>query len=680
MSASSSRILTAHHLQHLPEDYTSAFPGERRTPLQDGIIHYAGQHVAMVVADTPQQAQTAASLLKIEYEAEEPVLQPQQALDKAYQPKHFAKNFEEALQSTRGNPDQVQSAHRIDVEYQTPIQHHNPIEPSATLASWDGDQLTLHDSTRWIYGTRLFVSTMLGIEAEKVHVVCPYVGGAFGSKGFLWQHVALTAVAAKLTARPVRLVLSREQMFTSVGHRPQTSQSISLAADDEGHLQLLQHISLNGTSPVAHFVEPAAMISRHLYSCPVVRIEHRVAPVNITTPCFMRAPGEAPGLFALESAMDELAAELNLDPLVLRLRNYAETDEEAERPWSSKQLRLCYQQGAERFGWTQRPPKPACARHGDWLVGWGMSTAAYPGRRSVSIVHGELDRSGRAVFSTATQEIGTGTRTAIAQIAADTLGIPLHRVAVEVGDSHLPPSPVHGASQATATVGPAVLRAASDLRHELILMAVTQPASSLQGAAPNSIVIQDGVLRVAGQSDRQEHYADVLARMQPEKLEVDAEAKPGGEHEAFTWTSFGAHFAEVLVHAQTGEVRVSRWVGVFDAGRILNPVLAKSQMIGGILFGVGMALLEETHYDPHSGMPLNASLSEYLVPTSADTPYMDISFVEMPDLRFNPLGVRGLGELGMAGAAGAIGNAVFHATGKRIRKLPITPQALMQHH
>ena len=639
-------------LQPLPEEYTSAFPGETRTPLEDDVVHYAGQHVAVVVAETREQAEYAAGLISVTYCYERPALSARETEKEAYEPEHFAKNTSEALQSRRGRLETARAAQRIEVEYETPVEHHNPIELSSTVAAWEGNELTLYDSTRWMYGSRMFVATMLGIPQDRVRVVCPYVGGAFGSKGFLWQHVVLTALAAKLVGRPVALVVSRRQMFTSVGHRPQTVHAMKLGADGEGRLQMLEHAALSDTSPVAKFVEPSGMVSRNLYSCANVRIAHRVSRTNRSTPCFMRAPGEAPGSFALESAMDELAVQVGLDPLEFRLRNYAELDEEAKRPWSSKHLRECYEEGARRFGWERRKAKPGGMQRGDWALGWGMATASYPARRSQSTVRAELHRDGTAVFRTATQEIGTGTRTAIAQIAAETLGIPVERVRVEVGDTRFPPSPVHGASQATATVGPAVFRAASDLREQLVTL---------------------GLGRTAAQDLR-----EVLAGMGPEMLQAEAEAKPGAEKETLTWNSFGAHFVELMVHRATGEVRVARWVGVFDAGRILNRELATAQIEGGIVFGIGMALMEETLYDPQLGAPLNASLGEYLVPSCADVPpTIDVSFVERPDVRFNPLGVRGLGELGVTGAAGAIANAYFHATGRRVRRLPITPVAAM---
>ncbi len=665
-------------LHPLPEEFVSSFPGERRTPLADNEIHYAGQHIAVVAAATLEQAEDAASLVRVEYNRKKPILTPLDNLTNSYQPDHFAKNEEEKLQVLRGDPKSLTSTVKVEQTYQTPVLHHNPIEPSATVASWtDENQLTLFDSTRWLDGSRMFVAHMLGLPESSVRVVCPLLGGAFGSKGFLWQHVVLAAVAAKMMKRPVKLVLSREQMFTSVGHRPQTTQQLSLSTGSNGQLAAVEHHVINETSPIAHFVEPAGTMSRNLYHCENVAISHRVAATNIATPCFMRAPGEAPGLFALEAAMDELAYKLNMDPLALRLQNYAETDLQLKKPWSSKHLRECYGQGAEMFGWHKRSAAPGSMRRNNHLVGWGMATAAYPARRMAATVQAVLSKEGKAVFSTASHEIGGGVSTIMSQLAADVLDIPIEQIVFRLGDSAFPQAPVAGASQTSASVGPAVQQAAALLREKLIRLAIADSVSPLYEAAPDSIELQNGQLQLKSDPTRQEHYTVVLSRMQAPQLQAEAKTEQGKEKEQFTFESFGAHFAEVLVDPQLGHIQVSRWVAVLNGGKILNTKTARSQVLGGIIFGLGMTLREQTIYDGRTGLPVNPNLAEYLLPVNADIPNIDVSFVDVPDTRFNSTGARGIGELGLTGVPAAIANAVYHATGKRFYELPITPDKVM---
>ncbi len=629
-----------------PEEFTRDFPAERRAPLSDNEIHYAGQHIALVVAETLIQAEAAAALVKAHYSVESPTLVLAADSPGTYEPDHFATNEKEKLKSERGLPPSS-AAHRLALEYRTPVVHHNPLEPSATVAEWHGDRLTLHDSTRWLQGSAKVVAHMLGIPEENVEVLAPFVGGAFGSKGFLWQHVALNAQAARTIGRPVKLVLSRPQMFTSTGHRPRTEQKLVLAADRLGALQSIEHHTLSETSPIAHFVEPAGITSRNLYQVPHASISHRVARTNISTPCFMRAPGESPGMFALESAIDEMAEACAQDPLAFRLANYSEQDEQESRPWSSKHLRDCYAAGSQRFGWERRTPGPRSMRRNGKLVGWGMATAAYPARRSPVTVQARLTREGRAHFTAATHEIGGGTATVMEQIAAEGLGFPVERVHFTLGDSSYPHAPVAGASQTVASVGPAVRAAADQLRAKI------EQAGSLDAA---------------------------LNQLAPE-AEISAEASAEQDKQAaeqYTFHSFGAHFCEVEIDPEILSLRVTRWVAAMDCGRILNPMTARSQVVGGILFGIGFALLEETRYDPRTGMPMNDDLADYLLPTCADAPRIEVELIKEPDLRFNPLGIRGIGEIGITGVPAAIANAVYHATGTRIRELPITVERLLR--
>lgn len=677
-------------LAELPEEITKILPSERRPPLSDDALEYAGQHIAIVVAETLEEARYAAAMLRARYEESEALLraatvaerpEPDGAQDGriragTYLPDHFTKIEDEKLQYARGL---IEGSRPLVAEtFATPVEHQNPIEPSSTLVVWDGDHLLLHDSTRWLQGSRKTMAAYLRMPEEQIRVVSRYVGGAFGSKGFLWQHVVLAAVAAYAVRRPVKLVLERAQMFTSVGHRPETDQRVAISAAADGELLALEHHTLSSTSTVGDFTEPCGMSSRNLYTCPNVLISHRVARTHTATPCFMRAPGEASGVFALESAMDEVAESLRMDPLALRMRNYAGRDQDGDKPWSSKHLDECYRVGAERFGWARRDPRPRSMTRGRLQVGMGMATACYPGRRSEASARAAVGADGRVVVSAATHELGTGVRTAMTQIAADALGIPMEEIRFVCGDSELPEAPYTGASQTSATVGPAVQKVALALRERLIRLAVEDAGSPLHGLDAAAVKLEGGWLSGASDVSRREDYRSVLARHPEVHLEEEAKAAAGEELKELRFDSFGAHFAEVLVDEDTGEVRVSRWVGVFDGGRILNPRTATSQIMGGVVFGIGMALMEKTHYDRRWGLPVNANLAEYHVPTNADVPEMDISFVEYPDLRFNPLGARGIGELGIVGAPAAIANAIFHATGRRIRELPITPEKLLR--
>ena len=665
-------------LEPPPESFTDNFPGERRAPLSDGEIHYAGQHVALVLAATLEQAQAAAMLVAVRYDPAVAKLQLREGMPGAYRPDHFATNEEEKLQSSRGTVGEA--AKEVAEEYRTPVVTHNPMEPSATLAVWEGERLTLHDSTRWVQGSRRIVAHMLGVAETNVRVEAEFLGGAFGSKGFIWQHVALAAQAARVSGRPVKLVLTRAQMFTSTGHRPRTIQKLKLGVEDGGTLTTVEHHTLTETSTVAKFTEPAGMTSRNLYRTPHAVIAHEVARTNLATPCFMRAPGESSGMFALESAIDEMAEKAGVDPLEFRLRNYAETDLQDDRPWSSKHLRECYRKGAERFGWAKRVAKPGMTRRDGKLVGWGMATAAYPARRSPTTVRAALTRDGIATFSTATEENGGGTGTSMSQIAADALGLRIEQVRFAWGDSAMTEAPVVGASQTASTIGPAVAAAAMKLREALFAAAVVDEGSVLHGTDPAELQIADGSVVHRRESSRRVKVSAVVGRLPDAELVVEGSAKlEDAAKKSHTFHSFGVHFAEVEVDPDFGEVRVTRWVSVMDCGRVLNPKTSRSQIEGGVIFGIGMALLEETVYDKRNGMPLNSNLAEYLLPTCADVPEFDVSFVEEPDLLFTPdLGHRGIGEIGITGVPAAIANAVWHATGVRVRDLPITVEKVMR--
>jgi xanthine dehydrogenase YagR molybdenum-binding subunit len=486
-------------------------------------------------------------------------------------------------------------------------------------------------------------------------------------------------MAAGVVNRPVKLVLAREQMFSSNGYRPRTIQRLRLGADAQGRLLALTHDGLTSMSDPAlgEFAEPVGLMSEMLYAAPNAAVTHRLVSLSAPLPTYMRAPGEASGSFALESAMDELAVALKLDPIELRLRNYAETDPHEDKPFSSKALKQCYTAGAEAFGWARRPLEPRAMRDGRTLIGWGMATATYPMNRSEAGARIVFDRDGTVLVQSGTQDLGTGTYTVMAQLAADALKMPLHRVRFELGDSEFPKAPVSGGSQSAASVGSAVLAAIDGAKQRLFEMALATERSPLQGVSPDELEFADGFVRLRGSPHRQIGVPAMLAKNRLQRLIVEKDAKPGDEKKRFSMHSFGAQFAEVRVDPELGEIRVSRFVGAYAAGRILNAKTARSQALGGITMGIGMALMEVTRIDPNVGRVVNANISEYLMPVNADIPDITTIFVEEQDRMINPAGVKGLGELPIVGAAAAVANAVWHATGIRVRDLPILPEKIL---
>src|SRR6266487_1564639 len=647
----------APHFRPYPDDLSRAdAPGESRVPLQDEEIHYAGQHLGVVVAESFEQATYAVSLVRVTYQTEPPVvtLDDERVQKNAIFPEKFAGR--EALQVKRGDVDAglATAAHKIDVVYSTPIENHNPIETYSTTGEWEApDRLLIHECTRGIKQLQRVVANAFGLPQENVRIVCPFIGGAFGSKGFQWSHTLLDAAAAKQVQRPVKLTLTRPQMFDSAGQRARTEQRLSIAADNNGKLVALRHATTTHSSPTHDYTEPCGNMSRMLYSCPNVEVSHRLVRLNLTTPCPMRAPGETPGVFALECALDELAHEIGVDPVEFRLRNYAEIDEYQNRPWSSKNLRECYQRGAEKFGWSNRNKKPGSMRAAEGSqIGYGMATAIYPAGQQKAGATAILNKDGTVVVRSATHEIGTGTYTGMSQFAADTLGIPIEKVRFELGDSQFPYAPNNGGSWLTASVAPAVMGACTELKKKVVDVAGSWPNDSAQ-------------------------LANLFGRSGQEQIQAEFNSEPNKEErEKFSFFSYSAVFVEVHVDL-FGQVRVKRAVGVYDMGRMINPRLAHSQIMGGMLFGFSTALMEDTVPDANVGRIVNPNLAEYHVAVHADTPESDIDFINEPDPHMSDLGARGIGEIGIVGAPAAVANAVFHATGKRVRDLPITPDKLI---
>jgi xanthine dehydrogenase YagR molybdenum-binding subunit len=608
-------------------------------------ILFSGQPIAVVVATTLEQARHAAGLIAVEYAPSEPHLTF--AAEYAHAPG-------ENEDSARGDADAALAAApvRVDATYHQPREHHSAIEPHATIAEWstqkDGERLTLYDKTQWVANVRTEMAYVFGLREDHVRVISPFVGGAFGSALRPWPHVVIAALAARIVKRPVRVELTRRELFSEVGYRPCTEQRLRLGADGDGRLAAIIHETTSQTATYEEYTETTLKPARTLYACDHVRTRYRVVDMNTNAPCPMRAPGIVTGVLGLEMAMDELAAQLAIDPVELRLRNHAEWDLDRDRPWSSKELRACYEAAAERFGWARRNPKPRSMREGPTLIGYGMASAIYGAHRDKAAASATLFANGSVLIRTASCDMGPGTYTSMSQIAAEILDVPIGMVRFELGDSQLPPAPVHGGSITMASVGTAVAEACGALRDQL---------SSL--------------------SDGEEPNAAVLRKHGLSFIEATGEAKPGEETESHSSFAFGAVFAEVRVDEDLGTVRVPRLVGAYDVGRVINPKTARSQCIGGMVGGIGMALLEEAEWDSRFGRVMNGNLAEYLVPVCADVQDLDVTFVPSDDRIFNPLGAKGLAEIAICGVAPAIANAVWHATGKRIRDLPITPERLL---
>jgi len=619
--------------------------------LQDDVVRYDRQPLAVVVADTFERATDAAAMVRVRYSLAAAVTQFDTAPE--YKPASGGRDVDK--HKGDASAAYAQAAVNLDRTYVVPVEHHNPMEPHATVAQWDGDRLTVYDASQGVINARRKLAQTFGVPITSVRVVSTFIGGGFGGKGSVWPHTVLAAMAAKLVNAPVKLVLARPQMFGSVGFRPQTVQRIALGAGHDGRLTAIVHETTAQTSMFDEFMAGTGAISGVLYATPNLTITHRLRRLNASTPTFMRAPGEACGSFALESAMDELAYATGIDPIELRLRNDTPVDADG-KPFSSRAFREALRQGAERFGWTRRDPRPRSMRDGRLLVGMGVAGSAYPTHRSASSALVRVNADGTALVQSAGVDIGTGAYTVFTQIAAEQLGLPVEQVRIELGDSAFPTAPNAGGSQLTASAGSAIKLAALDARAKLLALARGDAAALIGGAPAIAALMRSvGAPAVEGRSD----------------------AKPAEAAQSYAMHAFGAQFAEVRVDPDLGTVSVVRFVNAFGAGRILNEKTARSQYIGGAVWGIGMALLEQTRYDERSGRIMNANLAEYLVPVNADVPAIEPIIIPEDDPHVNEIGVKGIGEIGIVGAAAAIANAVYHATGKRVRELPITPEKLL---
>ncbi len=652
-------VLTHQNAPRLPYEPYQQRPavepvsGDPLQVLQDAEVRFSGQPIGVVVAKTQAQADYAASLVKVTYQA---AATPLTTFDwsRGVPTSSAAEKKGRGPETKQGDPDAAFAAAtiKVDQRYTQPREHHNAMEPHATVAQWVDGRLTLWDKTQWVGNVRDEMARIFGVSPQMIRVINPFVGGAFGSALRAWPHVTLAALAAKQVGCPVRLELTRRQLYYSIGFRPYTEQRVALGADDEGHLTALIQEAVGQTSTYEEFAEATLDPAAVTYACTNRRTRYRLVSMNSNTPCPMRGPGHATGLLAQEIAMDELAVKLRLDPIELRLRNFAERSPKKDLPWSSNKLRDCYRAGAERFGWSRRTAEPGSVRSGRNLIGFGMATAVNIAPRYPAQASATLQPDGIVVVRSATSDMGPGTYTSMTQIAANALGLPMHRVRFNLGDSLLPKAEEHGGSTTTASIGPAVREACEKLRTKISELAHAQ---SLPETRLESILERSGLSEIS----------------------ANADSKPGNEKESYAMYSFGAVFAEVHVDQDFGTVRVARMLGAYDAGRIINPKLARSQCIGGMVGGLGMALLEDTEWDSRFGRVANANLAEYLVPVCADVAELDVLFVPGEDAILSPLGVKGLAELGLCGVAPAIANAVWHATGMRFRDLPITPDKLL---
>jgi xanthine dehydrogenase YagR molybdenum-binding subunit len=662
----------------LPSLVGGPAPGMSFFPMQDDRIHYAGQPVAIVVAESEEAARYGASLVRVEYDEEPCLTTIAQGRDDAYEPEKLFGGLL-AARMEHGDIDAAIAEADIVVEgtFHMAANHHNPLEWPATTAVWDGDQLTIYDSTHALRAVQLTVAQLLGLPLASVRVVTQYVGGSFGSKAMVWPHVTLAALAAREVRRPLRLTLSRLQMFTATGHREEQEQRLLVAATRDGAIKAIRHEKLSVTSPFDDWAEPATGSSGQLYESETFQGFHRLIRGNTMTPTFTRGPGETVGSFVLEAIIDELAEQLAVDPVELRLNTHAPADGRGNA-WSSDGLAECLERGAERFGWKERAAAPRLERDGDWLIGRGMAVAAYPIALFMPTQHARarIYGDGSAIVETGTPEFGSGVGTMMVQVAADALGLPVEHVRYRVGDSDLPNTSAAVGSSGAMMVSSAVLAAATALRQKLVGMAVADEDSPLHGAQPEEVGVDGGRMLLAAKKKTGETYQELLERHHLADAEALGSWQPppmDGPHGLMT---FGAQFAEVAVDAELGLVRARRLVGAFAPGKVINPKLARSQLMGGMLWGLSQALLEGNAMDERFGRWAATSLGDYLVPVNADAPEVEVELVEVDD-ELTPLGVKGVGEIGQVGVAAAIANAVYNATGRRVRQLPIAPELVM---
>jgi len=656
-----------------PSSSFSMIIDEKRPPLEDTTVRYYGQYVAVAVAQTVEQARAAAEAIKVTY-----AKTPHNTGDKLLGTPISEPKPKEATKRGDTTKALASAAVKHDAVYIMPTETHNPIELHASVAVYKDGRYTLYETSQAVVNHRDVLAAMLGVPPENVQVITRFLGSGFGGKLWPWPHSLLAASCARNLNRPVKLVVSRSMMFQSVGHRPAIDQRIQLAADASGKLTAIQQDYVNHTSIQDDYDEGCGEATGFLYSSPNVLVTGGLARRNVGMPTAMRGPGAVPGLYALESAMDELALKLKMDPVQLRLINEPEKDESTGQPFSSRHLKECLTTGAEKFGWNKRTPGIGSMQRDGLTLGWGMAACTWIAARSEAEATVELHQDGSARVICGTQDIGTGTYTVIAQMVAHETGLPLNKIEVVLGDSSLPPGPISGGSWATASVVPAVLQAAQKAGKSLLNVASSTPGSPFKDKKSEDLELVDGTVRLKGQTTSVS-FAEILtsAKVKAVSGTGKSEGTFGNPALKYSFHSYGAQFVEVTWQPEIARLRVSRIVTVIDAGRMLNPKAARNQIEGAVVMGVGMALFEATEYDQRSGAPINSNLADYVVAVNADTPNIDVTFLDYPDYNLNPLGARGVGEIGLAGVAAAITNAVHHATGIRVRNLPVRIEDLL---
>jgi xanthine dehydrogenase YagR molybdenum-binding subunit len=672
-------LLVLHHgnidkLYRVVPNEFSATASEARAPFEDEKIYYWGQYVAVVVAETYEQAVAGAQAVKVEYNTSSLSIKPSLSDFKG----------KRKSGSKRGDVDKAFAAApvKIDQNYITPVETHNPIEMHATVATWEGDKVTLYETSQGVVNHRMAMAQILGVPRENVQVITKFLGSGFGGKLFPWPHSAMAAVAARRLDRPVKLSLSRKMMFSNVGHRPRCEQQMKLGATADGKLVALRQDYLNHTSFIDDIDEGCGEATPYLYSVPNLEVTSALVQRNTGTPSPMRGPGAVPGLFAMESAMDELAIALKMDPIELRLRNEPVKDEGTGQQFSSRHLKECLETGAKKFGWEKRNPVVGSMRRDGKILGWGMAGASWGAFRFGASATVELCANGRVCVRSATQDIGTGTYTVFAQVVHDKTGVPFERIDVIMGDTSLPEGSMSGGSWATATSLPAIAGAAGNAIKTLLQVAASTDGSPYKDADAAKLQFTEGRVHAADQAaSAGMPFEELIKLAKLSGITEEGKTVPSFEDpkaKDLSLHSYGAQFVEVEWEPEIARLRVSRVVTVIDGGRIINLKAATNQIMGAVVMGVGMGLLEQTIYDQRTGQPINGSMADYLVATCPDTPKIDVTFLDHPDLALNEYGARGVGEIGLAGVAPAITAAVYHATGIRVRELPVRIEDLLK--
>ncbi len=666
-------VLSVLTFENAPKVSTpSTRPDSATKPIFGGPeVEYNGQHLGVVIADTLERALQGAELVRFQYAPQKPRVELAEFKDEAFAPRN-------ARPSARGdlNAGRASAAQIITASYDVPTEHHNPMEPHATTAVWNGDHLTVYDASQGVDGCRRSLADTFGIPVENVRVICPFVGGGFGSKGQTWTHVPIAALAARAVGRPVKLVMRRQEMFSGHGYRSHTIQDMELGAQADGTLTITRNSTINETSLRDDWREDTSRMTGMMYACPNLEASGKVVRLNKMSPTFMRAPGEAAGSVGLECAMDELAVKLGMDPVELRLHNDTQTDGSNKKPFSSRALKECLTIGRDKFGWSERKMEPGTLREGRYLVGYGVAGGTYPANFRPSSARITLMQNGAVLVQSASHDLGTGAYTIFTQIAAEELGVPVDNVRVELGDTKLPDGVTAGGSATSASTGSAILDAATQLKNRLLALATTTKASPLSGLTASDVKAENGRVFSVADPTMGLTYTDILKLSGQPSVEVIG-SNGRAQRPDLSYYSFGAQFSKVRVDLELGQIRVEKMLGVFGAGRILNIKTARSQMMGGMIWGIGMALHEHTQYDPNTARVVTRNLADYHIPCCADTPEIEIEFVPEQDTQMSPIGAKGIGELGIVGAAASIANAVYNATGKRIRDFPLTPDKLV---